>query len=153
MLFEQAHIDAIARALANDGLTGTEIGHLLRVCRMGEQDLGAGITKWKRLQIAFASRQNAAQNNRAIQEFIRQAMTPANHLSTPGRHEVMRFRLNRALLLAGLQCTEEGKLEGVEAATTLSQAESRARAMRAGLERRNVHPEVLRAVLFGRVVG
>jgi uncharacterized protein (TIGR02391 family) len=56
----------------------------------------------------------------------------------------MRFRLNQALLLAGLQCTEEGKLESVEAATTLSQAESRARGMRAGLERRNVHKEVLR---------
>lgn len=144
MLFDQAHVDAIARALADDGLTGTEIGHLLRVCNMGEQDPGAGITKWKRLQIAFASRQNAAQNSRAIQEFIRQAMTPANHLSTPDRHEAMRFRLNQALLLTGLQCTEEGKLERVEAATTLSQAESRARAMRAGLERRNVHPEVLR---------
>ena len=71
-------------------------------------------------------------------------MAPPNHLSTPGRHEAMRFRLNQALLLAGLQCTEEGKLERVEAATTLSQAESRARAMRVGLERRNVHPEVLR---------
>lgn len=144
MLFEQAHIGAIARALADDGLTGTEIGHLLRVCKMGEQDPGSGITKWKRLQIAFASRQNAAQNSRAIQEFIRQAMTPANHLSMPGRHEAMRFQLNQALLLAGLQCTEEGKLERVEAATTLSEAERRARAMRGGLERRNVHPEVLR---------
>lgn len=144
MLFEQAHIDAIAHALADEGLTGSEIGHLLRVCKMREQDPGAGITKWKRLQIAFASRQNLAQNSRAIQEFIRQAMAPANHLSTPGRHEAMRFRLNQALLLAGLQCTDEGKLEKAEAATTLSQAESRARAMRAGLERRNVHPEVLR---------
>ncbi|USQ74317.1 TIGR02391 family protein (plasmid) [Roseomonas mucosa] len=144
MLFEQVHLDAIARALAEDGLTGAEIGHLLRVCHMGNEDPGTGVTKWKRLQIAFATRQNTAQNNRAIQEFIRQAMAPANHLSAPDRHEAMRFRLNKALLLAGLYCTEEGKLEVAEAATTLSQAESRARAMRAGLERRNVHPEVLR---------
>lgn len=144
MLFEQAHIDAIARALADDGLTGDEIGHLLRVCNMGEQDPGTGITKWKRLQIAFANRQNAAQNGAAIQEFIRQAMAPARHLSKPDRHDAMRFRLNQALLLAGLHCTEAGKLEVAEAATTLSQAESRARAMRAGLERRNVHSEVLR---------
>jgi len=144
MIFEQAHVDSIARALADDGLTGTEIGHLLRVCNMEEQDPGADITKWKRLQIAFASRQNLAKNSRAIQQFIRQAMAPSNHLSNPGRHETMRFRLNQALLLVGLQCTEEGKLESVEAATTLSQAESRARAMRAGLKRRNVHPEVLR---------
>lgn len=144
MMFEQAHVDAIARALADEGLTGTEIGHLLRICNMEAQDPGPGITKWKRLQIAFASRQNATQNSRAIQEFIRQAMAPANHLAAPGRHEAMRFRLNQALLLAGFLCTEEGKLERVEAATTLNQAESRARAMRVGLERRNVHQEVLR---------
>ena len=144
MLLEQAHLDAIARALADDGLTGSEIAHLLRQCKMAEQDPGEGITKWRRLQVAFVARQNIAQNSRAIQEFIRRAMAPANHLSTPGRHEAMRFRLNQALLLAGMQCTEEGKLEIVEAATTLGQAEGRARAMRAGLERRGVHAEVLR---------
>lgn len=144
MIFEQAHLDALSRALAEDGLTGPEISLLLRYCKMDQFDPGAGVTKWKRLHNAFAEKQNAAQNNRAIQEFIRQAMAPARHSAEPKRHERMRFRLNQALLLAGMQCTDEGKLEMVEAATTLSQAEKRARAMRAGLERRNVHPEVLR---------
>ena len=146
MLFQQAQLDAVARALAlgEDSLTGGEIGHLLQICNMGDLDPGRDLTKWKRVQNAFARKQSAAGNSRAIQEFIRQSMAPANHLSTPGRHEAMRFRLNQALLLAGLQCTEKGKLESVAAATTLSQAEARARSMRAGLERRNVHPEVLR---------
>lgn len=143
-MFEQAHLDAIARALADGGLTGSEIGHLLRTCKMGEHDPGEGITKWKRLQAAFVQRQNLAQNNRAVLEFIRQAMNPANHLSTPGRHETMRFRLNQALLLAGIQCTEAGRLERADAATTLSEAEKRAKSMRVGLDSRNVHPEVLR---------
>lgn len=144
MLFEQAHLDAIAHALADDGLTGDEIGHLLRVCKMGDHDPDTGVTKWKRLQNAFVNKQNVAQNSRAIQEFIRQAMNPAKHLSRPSRHEEMRFNLNQVLLLAGVQCTEGGKLERAEAATTLSQAERRARSMRLGLENRNVHPEVLR---------
>jgi uncharacterized protein (TIGR02391 family) len=147
MLFEQSHLDAIAHALADDGLTGSEIGHLLRVCRMEDFDPASpniSVTKWKRLQIAFVSKQNAAQERTAILQFIREAMAPAVHLSNPGRHDAIRFRLNQALLLAGLQCTEEGKLEMAEAATTLSQAERRARSMRAGLERRDVHPEVLR---------
>jgi hypothetical protein len=61
---------------------------------------------------------------RAIQECIRQAMAPANYLSTRGRHEAMWFRLNQAVVLAGLRCTGEGKLERVEAATTLTQPES-----------------------------
>ena len=144
MLFEQSHLDAIARALADDGLTGGVIAHFLRQCKMADQDPGPGITKWKRLQAAFTGRQNLARNARAIQEFIRRAMSPANHLHAPGRHEAMRFRLNQALLLAGMRCTEEGRLEMTEAATTLSQAENRARAMRAGLERRDIHPEVPR---------
>lgn len=144
MLFEQAHLDALARALADDGLTGTEIGHLLRVSNMGELDPGSDITKWKRLQIAFARRQNEAQNSRAIQHFIRQSMAPANHLSSPSRQEEMRFRINRVLVLTGLRCTEEGKIEIAERATTLGQAETRARNMRIGLEARNVHGEVLR---------
>lgn len=144
MLFEQADLSAISHALADNGLTGPEIGLLLRYCRMDANDPGSTTTKWRRLHNAFAEKQNAALNNRAIQEFIRQAMAPARHATEPDRHERMRFKLNQALLLAGMQCTEEGKLEMVEAATTLSQAESRARAMRAGLERRNVHPEVLR---------
>jgi uncharacterized protein (TIGR02391 family) len=144
MLFEQSHLNAIARALADDGLSGTEIGLMLRACRMEQHDEGSSVTKWKRLHNAFVAKQNAAQNSRAIQEFIRQAMAPANHVTNRARHEAMRFRLNQALLLAGMQCTEAGKLETVEAASTLSQAESRARAIRAGLERRNVHPEVLR---------
>jgi uncharacterized protein (TIGR02391 family) len=111
---------------------------------MADHDPGDGITKWKRLQNAFVRKQNAAQNSRAIQEFIRQAMNPANHLSAPARHESMRFKLNQVLLLAGIQCTEEGKLERAETATTLSQAERRARSMRLGLENRNVHQKVLR---------
>ena len=147
-LFEQIHIDSIARALAigseHEALTGSEIGHLLAVCRMGEFDPGGGVTKWKRLQAAFAAKQNTKGERTAILEFIRQAMKPGLHLEKPDRHETMRFRLNRALLLAGLECSESGKLSSVDAANTISEAEKRARALRAGLERRGVHPAVLK---------
>lgn len=148
MRFEQAHIDSIARASAtageDDALTGNEIGHLLAVCRMGSHDVGSDVTKWKRVQAAFAGRQNATGERTAILGFVRQAMKPSLHIEKPGRFDAMRFRLNRALSLAELQCDEKGKLSAVEAATTVTEAGSRARALRAGLERRGVHPEVLR---------
>lgn len=146
--FEQAQINSIARALAtgdeDEALTGSEIGHLLAICRMGEYDPGAGVIKWKRVQAAFAAKQNARGERSAILEFVRQAMKPALHLEKQGRHEAMRFRLNRALLLAGLECSEAGALSSVDAADTISEAEKRARTLRVGLERRGVHPEVLR---------
>ncbi len=144
MVFEQSHIGAIARALADGGLSGGEITVILRACKMEPFDHGPSVTKWRRLHNAFVGKQNEAGNNRAIQEVVRQAMSPANHTTDPGRFERMRFKLNTALLLAGIRCTEAGKLELVEAASTLSQAESRARSMRAGLESRDVHPDVLR---------
>lgn len=144
--FEQAHVDAFARALGDTaiGLTGGEIGHLLSVCRMSPHDPGQGITKWQRIQIAFASDQNARGDRTGILEFIRQAMNPAMHLNNPERHDRMRHDLNKALSLAGLECDEAGKLYKVDAATTVNEAENRARALRGGLERRGVHHEVLR---------
>jgi uncharacterized protein (TIGR02391 family) len=147
-LFSQSDVDAIAKALASgsegEALTGSEIGHLLAFCRMAEFDPGNGVTKWKRLQAAFVRKQNARGERTAILEFIRQAMKPALHLDNQSRHEVMRFRLNRALVLAGLQCDEDGALGPAEQATTIREAEARARDLRAGLERRNVHKQVLR---------
>lgn len=145
MQFEQGHIDSIARALGDteDGLTGSEIGHLLSVSRMGAHDPGHGVTKWKRIQIAFAMDQNARGKRTSILEFIRQSMRPALHLSDPDRHDRMRFKLNRALSLTGLVVDEAGALCAVEASRTVDEAESRARALRAGLKRRGVHPDVL----------
>ena len=104
MQFDQAQIDSIARALGDteDGLTGSEIGHLLSVCRMARHDPGHAVTKWKRIQNAFAMDQNARGNRTAVLEFIRQSMRPALHLTDPDRHERMRFKLNRALALTGL---------------------------------------------------
>ena len=145
MQFDQAQIDSIARALGDteDGLTGSEIGHLLSVCRMARHDPGSAVTKWKRIQNAFAMDQSARGNRTAILEFIRQSMRPALHLTDPDRHEKMRFKLNRALALTGLSVDQAGLLGTVEASRTVGEAESRTRALRAGLERRGVHPDVL----------
>jgi len=146
MQFDQAHLDAIARALGDTDvrLTGTEITHLLSICRMAAYDPGLGITKWKRIQIAFAQDQNTRGNRTAILEFMRQAMNPANQLRDPERFEQMRFNLNTVLSLAGLVVDATGKLSAVEAASTITEAENRARALRVGLERRGAHPEVVR---------
>src|SRR3546814_3897118 len=104
---------------------------------MALHDPGHGVTKWKRIQNAFAMDQNARGNRTSILEFIRQSMLPALHLSDPDRHERMRFKLNRALSLTGLVVDEDGALCTVEASRTVGEAESRARALRAGLDRRS----------------
>jgi len=74
--FSQSELEAIAAALADtsEGLTGSEIGHILSSLRIA--DPTPNMTKWKRLHNAFVERQNKSQNRRAILEFIRQAMKP-----------------------------------------------------------------------------
>src|SRR3546814_11697956 len=125
MQFEQGHIDSIARALGDkeDGLTGSEIGHLLSVCRMALHDPGHGVTKWKRIQNEFAMDQNARGNRTSILEFIRQSMLPAFHLSDPDRHERMRSKLNRALSLHGFVVAHAVALCTHEAPQTFGEAE------------------------------
>jgi hypothetical protein len=95
--FAQSELEAIAAALADtsEGLTGTEIGHILASLKMA--DPAPTMTKWRRLHNAFVERQNYSQNRRAILQFIREAMKPERYAKQPERFEPMRANLNRAL--------------------------------------------------------
>lgn len=142
--FSQTELEAIAQALADtsDGLTGTEIGHILNTLQMN--DPNPGITKWKRLHNAFVERQNYSQNRRAILEFIRRAMRPERYLKTPERFETMRANVNRALVFSGLAVDATGAITSVTAVKTISEAQRRADELRTDLSTRGVHADVLR---------
>lgn len=141
--FTQEQLEAVAGALGDTdgGLTGTEIGQIFELAKL--TDPGPD-TKWRRIYNAFAASQNAVQDRRCVLAFIRFAMKPARYSRQPGRYEPMRSNLNRALAFAGLVVTEAGELKAAKAATTLAEAQRRARDLRSDLETRNVHPDVLR---------
>jgi uncharacterized protein (TIGR02391 family) len=141
--FSQSQLEAIAAALADtaEGLTGSEIAHLLGVCQM--TDPTPAMTKRHRLHNAFAESQNKRQDRKAILAFIRHSMKPERYARTPDRFEPMRANLNRALSFAGLAVDAAGKLASAQQAHTLADAEQRARDLRVGLEARGVHKDVL----------
>lgn len=143
-VFDQTQLQAIADALGDTacGLTGSEIGHLLRTCRM--PDPSPDITKRHRIYNAFAYTQNAKQDRVPILAFIRYAMKPAKYVREPSRYEPMRMNLNKALAFAGLAVEANGTLISVDRAQTLSEAQRRASDLRDDLELRNVHPDVLK---------
>ena len=143
-VFSQEQLEALAQALGDttEGLTGSEIEHLLRICQI--EDTDPGMTKWKRLLNAFAVHQNRTQDRKRILGFIRHAMKPDRYLREPGRYEPMRQNVNRALAFAGLAVEETGKLVPASKAETLGEAERRARDLRADLKMRGVHPDVLK---------
>jgi uncharacterized protein (TIGR02391 family) len=142
-LFSQDQLEAIAGALGDTsaGLTGPEIQHLLASTKM--VDPGPS-TKRIRIYNAFAESQNTKQNRTHVLEFIRLAMKPARYSRDPDRYEPMRALLNQALAFSGLVVDQTGELKSAEVAQTLPEAQRRARELRADLEGRGVHPDVLR---------
>lgn len=143
-VFSQSHLRAIADALGDteQGLTGSEIGHLLTTCKM--PDVTPAMTKRHRLYNAFAHTQNQKQDRVPILAFIRHSMKPERYIREAERFEPMRANLNRALAFAGLAVEASGELVAVERASTLSEAQQRAADLRADLQVRNVHPDVVR---------
>ena len=141
-LFTPDQLEAIAGALGDteNGLTGSEIEHLIASCRM--TDPGA-ITKRIRIYNAFVESQNRKRDRSSVLAFIGQAMKPARYSRFPERFEPMRALLNQALAFAGLVVDQTGELKSTKAAQTLPEAQRRARDLRADLEGRGVHPDVL----------
>jgi uncharacterized protein (TIGR02391 family) len=142
--FTQAQLEAIAGALGDtsDGLTGSEIGHLLTVCQITDTD--PALTKRHRLFNALAHDQNSRGDRARVLGFIRHAMKPERFGRFPERFEPMRANLNLALAFAGLAVDVAGILSSVDQARTLSEAQRRAQELRADLISRGVHPDVLR---------
>ena len=142
-IFTQDRLEAISGALGDTsaGLTGSEIQHLLASSKMTDP---GPITRRIRIFNAFVDSQNTKKNRTNILEFIRLAMKPARYTREPQRYEPMRALLNQALAFSGLVVDETGKLTTTIPAQTLPEAPRRARDLRAGLEGRGVHPDVLR---------
>lgn len=142
--FSQDQAQAIADALGDtdEGLTGGEITQLLAQARM--EDPTPSLAKRHRLFNAFATSQNRKGNRTHILAFIRFAMKPSRYLRDPARFEPLRARLNAALAFSGLACESDGVLNTSDRVSTLPAADQRARELRADLELRRVHPDVLR---------
>lgn len=139
--FTSSQLQAIANALGDtsEGLSGSEIGHLLEVCGITDSDPTS--TKRIRLYNALAGSQNG--NRSTVLALVYQAMKPERYLRDPGRYETIRANLNHALMFSGLAVTASGEIKDVEEAQTLSDSTRRADELRADLLSREVHPDVL----------
>lgn len=142
--FTQSQIQSIADALGDtaEGLTGSEIGHLLSTARIVDTD--PTLTKRHRLYNAFAANQNSKKDRTHILAFIRFAMKPERFVRCSERFEPMRNNLNKALSFTGLAVNESGTIISIEKASTLTESQRRAQELRADLATRGVHPDVMR---------
>lgn len=125
------------------GLTGSEIERILSQVRVKDTD--PGITKWQRLYNALAARQNSDRTADRVFAFIGTALDPARYVGEHHKFESRRTGVNAVLALCGYEYRPDGRFYTVAAASTLSEAETRANRMRAALSARGVHPDVLAA--------
>lgn len=141
--FPAERLEAIARVLADttEGLTGSEIDHLLRNCDIPNPT--PEMTKWKRLYNAFASFQTEHQVGNHVVVFIKRSMDPVRYVGEQNIFCSRRDRLNPILAFCGYTLGEDGQLSRAAAARTIPEALERANRLHAALILRNVHADVL----------
>lgn len=131
----------VCRALG-EAVRGHQIDELIAALKTSEQEGEARNTKWKRLFNAVAVAENRQGDGRPLLRLVGEVMQPVRFQSA-AEFEAHRVAVNERLLLSGYRVREDGKVARVSRATTLSEAQERADALRAELARRDVHPDVL----------
>lgn len=142
--FESAQVEAVCKVLGDTskGLTGTELGHMLR--EVDAEDPSPTLSKWVRLYNAFAATQNKYGIGNHVILFVNKAMAPARYVSNPELFSWRRDSLNVALAFAGYAVREDGKVIRTTKETTVDGARARAGKLRGLLEARGTHSEVLK---------
>jgi uncharacterized protein (TIGR02391 family) len=142
--FEAEHLESIAKIIADtdSGLTGTQIGNILTNVRI--PDVDPQNTKWKRLYNAFVTFHNEHHVGNHVILFLNKTMNPVSYTSQPELFDLRRERLNQVLSFCGYEIGTDGKLRGVKRASTLSEAQRRAKRLKSNLESRNVHSEIFK---------
>lgn len=144
MIIEDGNLEAICKALGDtdEGLSGSEINALLVQADIRNPE--PLLTKWKRLFTAFLNQQKIDKCGNKIVDFIQKAMSPSRYIHEREKYETMKENLNHALLFIGYELKDDGIIKIVQKATTLSEAERRAKKLKSDLKMRNVHPQILK---------
>jgi uncharacterized protein (TIGR02391 family) len=142
--FNAQKLEAACRVLADTsrGLTGSEIGYLLRDCKL--TDVSPVMTKWKRLFNALVEAQNKYQVGNHLIMFINRALDPVKYARDKDTFEWRRNELNVVLSFSGFCVREDGKVIHTNKETTLKGALARAGALKSKLDDRNAHPEIFK---------
>jgi uncharacterized protein (TIGR02391 family) len=139
-MFSGETIEMVCKALAV-AVAGQQIPNLIAHLKPANDVDSA--TKWKRLHNAVVGAQNRQRDGRPLVWLVTQVMQPVR-FATADSFEETRGTVNERLLLSGLEVRDDGKVRRVTRANTLDEAKRRASDLRSNLERRAVHPDVLR---------
>lgn len=139
--FTNAQLERLAELLSGYG-TGSQISRILEEQKLVDQS--GESTKWRRLYWVFQHCQREDQCADRVLDFIRAFLSPVRFVDRPDSFEEARQRLNQILRFSGLEYGSDGEFRHVQAVTTIEEAEKRYQTIRAKLNGREIHPEVLK---------
>ncbi|HEX4108122.1 MAG TPA: TIGR02391 family protein [Solirubrobacteraceae bacterium] len=139
--FSPSTIEMVCRALG-DAVRGHQIANLIAPLKTAESPAESENTKWKRLFNAVVKGQNRQGDGRPLIRLVTEVMQPVR-FESPEEFEQHRVAVSERLLLSGYTVREDGRVGRATRATTLSEAQQRADELRAELQRRAVHADVL----------
>ena len=142
--FSEQHLQLICDVLgsASAGLPGAEINRLLD--QAGIEAPMTDIPKRRRLYQALSICQQQDGSATRVMVFLKAAMEPGRYRENPAQFELLRGQLNQGLASAGYQIDPEGKFHVIPVIKASKEAVQRANRLRAEMQRRNAHPDVLR---------
>lgn len=138
--FPDSILRKVADVIAN-AVSHSECAAVFQSCGIAEQ---GGDPKWERILLALSARQQKDRCGNNVGAFIEAVLAPVRFADRQAEFENFRSQVNVVLAFSGLTLGENGRLRAVPAAQTLSEAHERADRLRAELNRRRVHGEVLR---------
>ncbi len=142
-VFKEGELEKIAKILGDTGmgLTGTEIGRVLKSVRI--PDAYPNNTKWKRLFNAFVEAHNKRRSDNQVLSFIAKALEPARFAGDSQRYRILIDQINTIFAFHGLAFQDDGKFHKVSRVSTLSEAEARVQTLQNTISFRSLHPALL----------
>lgn len=141
--FTNNEIEAISKIIAdtNEGVTGSELISLLK--QIGINDSSTW-TKWRKLHHHLSNLQAEQNSPINIVQFIQNTMEPSRYIDDLEKFNLFKSKLNKVLLLKGLELNNSGKIVYTKKADTLDEASKRANQLKHKLTLRTIHSNVLK---------
>ena len=137
MIFEQPILEGICRVLG-EYASGTQIKTYLAQLNITDVD-GPQCTKWRRLYSAFAAHQNHFQDNTKILEYICLECAPSRYADNEDNYIKLLEQINLQLAFCGLELLQNGRIQKIDKAETISDAQKKATNLKIKLEQRDTH--------------
>lgn len=139
--FSSATIEGVCRIIG-DLYTGSVLTRILHEVPLHD-DMGEGVTKWRRLAHAVSNNQAKRRNGNALVRLITVAMMPDRTLGKKAQADLAKDELTQLLSLSGYTVRGDGKVGRAGMASTDTEAMNRTNRLRSLLEARGTHPHVV----------